>query len=356
MLRACHGRGVLRKGIYSVPAMGAEFYGKECAPCLSWARGFTERNILRACHGRGVFREVVTIMTQGALVLEGGSLRCMFTAGVLDVFMENGIDLSYVIGVSAGTMSGMNYVSGQIGRTRKVNMDYVHDKRYISLRGLFKNREIFNFDFLFGELSKELVPFDFDGFFSSEKRFTAVATRCKTGKPEYFEKGKCPDIISAVQASSSMPILSRMIDVCGKKYLDGGLSMPIAYQKAIDEGYEKVVVVLTRDAEYRKKEPGKWVNHVYDRYFAPLPKLRESIREIPSRYNHMKEEMARLEQEGRIFVIQPEKPVTVSRVERDKRKLEALYIEGRETAQKRLAQLRAYLGIEEPLNKGENGS
>lgn len=156
-------------------------------------------------------------MTKGALVLEGGSLRGVFTAGVLDVFMEQGIEMSYVNGVSAGSMCGMSYVSKQIGRTIKVDLDYVNDKRFLSFRNMVKNRSIFNFDFLFGELCDTLVPFDYDTFWKSRQTFEVVATRCKTGKPEYFEKSSCDDFVSAVKASSSIPILSGMIPVKGKK-------------------------------------------------------------------------------------------------------------------------------------------
>lgn len=284
-------------------------------------------------------------MTEGALVLEGGSLRSMFTAGVLDVFLEKGICLSYVNGVSAGSLCGLNYVSGQIGRTHKVTMDYVHDKRYLSFRNMVKNRSIFNFDFLFGEISTDLVPFDSDAFFNSPQRYTAVATRCKTGRPEFFEKEKCDDILKAVQASSSMPVLSRMVTVEGRKYLDGGISMPIAYDKAMEEGYKKVVLVLTREQGYRKKPIDSWTKRAYRRYFSPLPRLLDSLMEVPDRYNRMQEEIDEMEESGKIFVIRPKAPVTVSRVEHDKKKLEALYLEGQLVAEERLDDLKKYLEL-----------
>lgn len=287
-------------------------------------------------------------MTEGALVLEGGSLRSMFTAGVLDVMMEEGIELSYVNGVSAGSMCGMNYIAKQIGRTLRVNKEYLHDKRYISFRNMLKNRLIFNFDFLFGELSRDLVPFDFEVFEQSSQRFEVVATRCKTGKPVFFEKGSCTELYAAVQASSSMPVLSKMITVEGKKYLDGGISLPIAYQRALDEGYEKVVVVLTREHGYRKKPMDSLTRRCYERYFKPLPKLLTSLEEVPERYNVIQEEMDRLEAEGKIFIIRPQSPVLVSRVEQDGKKLEDLYQEGRRIGQEMLQKLKEYLGIEEP--------
>lgn len=284
-------------------------------------------------------------MTEGALVLEGGSLRSMFTAGVLDVWMEEGIELSYVNGVSAGSMCGMNYVSRQMGRTYQVNMEYLHDRRFISFRNMLKNRMIFNFEFLFGELSEELIPFDFEAFHQSPQRYVAVATRCKTGKPEFFEKGSCPDIISAVQASCSLPVLSKMITVDGKKYLDGGISLPIAYQKAMEEGYDKVVLVLTREQGYRKRPVGRFTKRVYNKYFAPLPNLISALEEVPDRYNRMQEEIDRLRDEKKLFVIRPKNPVVVSRMEQDDKKLEDLYQEGRQTANDIMGELKEYLGI-----------
>jgi predicted patatin/cPLA2 family phospholipase len=286
-------------------------------------------------------------MTEGALVLEGGSLRGVFTAGVLDILIEQEIELSYVNGVSAGSMSGMSYVSKQSGRTIKVNREYVRDKRFMSFQNMVKNRSIFNFDFLFGELSDTLVPFDYDTFYRSNQTFEVVATRCKTGRPEYFEKSTSDDFISAVKASSSIPVLSSMITVNGKKYLDGGCSMPIAYQRAIDLGYEKIVVVLTREKGYRKPLLDKWTKKGYERYFGPLPRLLKSLEEVPERYNRMQEEIDQLEATGRIYVIRPDKHVTVQRTEQDKRKLDALYEDGRRLATAKMDELKQYLGIEE---------
>ena len=284
-------------------------------------------------------------MTEGALVLEGGSLRGVFTAGVLDVFIEQGIELSYVNGVSAGSMNGMSYVSKQVGRTIQVDLDYVNDKRFLSFRNMVKNRFIFNFDFLFGEISETLVPFDYDAFYKSKQTFEVVATRCKTGKPVYFEKSTCKDFVAAVKASSSIPILSRMIDVNGRKYLDGGCSMPIAYQRAIDLGYDKIILVLTRQKGYRKPPLDRWTQKAYERYFKPLPKFLETLKEVPDRYNRMQEEIDRLEAEGRILCIRPDKPVVVQRTEQDKRKLRALYEDGRRLATEQLEEIKDYLGI-----------
>lgn len=288
-------------------------------------------------------------MIEGALVLEGGSLRSMFTSGVLDLFLEEGICLSYVNGVSAGAMCGLNYLAGQRERLLQMNREYLHDKRYISFKNLVKNRMIFNFDFIFGELSQTLLPFDYEAFEHSEQTFEVVATRCRTGKAEFLSKENCSDMLLAAQASASLPILSRMVKLDGKNYLDGGISMPIAYQRALDLGYEKVVVILTREHGYRKEPTAKIHEYARKRYFAPLPKLQKAMEEVPERYNRMQEEMDRLEAEGKIFIIRPEHPVEVSRVEQDIRKLEALYEEGRRVGEEYLPGLRQYLGLEESL-------
>ena len=191
-------------------------------------------------------------MIDAALVLEGGALRGMFTAGVLDVLMEDQIEFAYVNGVSAGSLNGINYISKQNGRSRDINLNYVNDPRYLGVRNMVSNGGIFNFRFLFGELSDELVPFNARTFFASKQRFEVVATDCRTGMAEYFEKGKEPEIMWASAASSSMPVISSMISLNGKRYLDGGISVPIAYRRAMEEGYKKIVLVLTRQAGYEK--------------------------------------------------------------------------------------------------------
>lgn len=286
-------------------------------------------------------------MLDAALVLEGGALRGVFSAGVTDVLLEKGIKFAYVNGVSAGTMCGMNYVAGQAGRMFRINMEYLHDRRYMDLnpRHILRKREIFSFDFVFGELSDKLIPFNYQAFDQSPQRFEVVATRCKTGQPEFFEKGKCDDIRKAVIASSSMPMFSKMADVGGKKYLDGGVSLPIAYRRAMGQGYDKVVLILTREEGYRKKPISSMQKKAYERYFAPLPELLASIYEIPDRYNRMQEEISDLENQGKIFVLRPRSHVTVSRTERDQKKLAALYEEGRSVAEEQMEQLTEYLEL-----------
>ena len=282
-------------------------------------------------------------MENGALILEGGSLRSLFTSGVLDVFMENDLYFSDVTGVSAGALTGANYISRQPGRTARINIGFVNDRRYLGVNNLLRHHEIFNFDFLFDEIGRRILPMDFETFQNSPMRFTAVATNLETGEAEYFEKSTCSDIFAAIRASSSMPILSKAVTLDGKRYLDGGCAMAIPYQRAIDSGFQKIVLVLTRQQGYRKLYTPRPVLHAYARYFRRYPKFIRALCDIPTRYDRQQREIDRLEQAGRIFVIRPQKPVDVSHTERNTEKLTALYQDGRREAERRLEALRAYL-------------
>ena len=280
---------------------------------------------------------------KGALCLEGGSLRGLFTAGVLDAFLDSDLYIEYVNGVSAGSMNGMNYVSTQRGRSKRINLKYLHDKRYISFRNMFTSRQIFNFDFLFGDISNKYDPFDWDAFNDKAQRYEAVATDVITGESAYFNKDSCSDIIAAVEASSSIPVMSKMIDVDGRKYLDGGISTSIAYNRAFELGYSKVVAVLTREEGYRKKPVNKVNESICKRYFKPLPKLVDKLMTVPKRYNEMQEEMDMLANEGRLLIIRPPKKVIVQRLEKSVAKLESLYKEGYEEGMKNIENVRKFL-------------
>lgn len=282
-------------------------------------------------------------MKKNAIVLEGGSLRCMFTAGAVDVMMEREIAYDGLFGVSAGALTGVNYVSGQPGRTARVNLDYVNDKRYLGLRNLILHRSIFNFDFLFGEVCDTLVPLDRETFHHSPCEYTAVATNCLTGKPMYFEKSTCSDIYAAIRASASLPLLAPMVEVEGIPCLDGGCSVSIPYERALEEGYQKVVVVTTREHGFRKPMVSRTMARLYTRFYGKYPQLVKSLLELPRMYARELDEIDRLEAQGRIFVLRPPKPVTVSRTEKDLAKLQALYEEGRQACEQQLDALQAYL-------------
>jgi len=284
-------------------------------------------------------------LLKGAMCLEGGSLRGLFTAGVLDALLDNEVYIEYVNGVSAGSMNGMNYISRQRGRSKRINLKYLHDKRYISYKNMFKSRQIFNFDFLFDDISNKYDIFDWESFNDKAKKYEVVATDVITGESKFFDKNNCNDIISAVKASASMPVMSKMIDVEGRKYLDGGISTSIAYKRAFDVGYSKAIVVLTREEGYRKKPVNKINESIYKRYFKPLPNLVEKLMTVPERYNKMQEEMEELAKEGKLLIIRPQNKVTVQRLEHSSVKLEKLYNEGYEVGSKNIENIKNFIAL-----------
>ena len=283
-------------------------------------------------------------MARIALVLEGGSLRCMFSAGVTDVLLEQGLVADGVFGVSAGALTGVNYTARQIGRTARVNLEFVNDKRYLGVNNLLKGRGIFNFDFLFGDISDLYIPLDRETFLNAPTRFTAVATDCRTGRPVYCEKSTCADIYQAIRASASMPLLSPMVDVEGVPCLDGGVSVSIPYQRALDEGYDKLVIVTTREHGFVRPPVAKNTARLYARMYRRYPKLIRQLLEAPRRYAREQKQVDALELSGKAFVIRPRGPVTISRTEKDTAKLQALYDQGRAEADRRLGKLRAFWG------------
>ena len=284
-------------------------------------------------------------LLKGAMCLEGGSLRGLFTAGVLDALLDNEVYIEYVNGVSAGSMNGMNYISRQRGRSKRINLKYLHGKRYISYKNMFKSRQIFNFDFLFNDISNKYDIFDWESFNDKAKKYEVVATDVITGESKFFDKNNCNDIISAVKASASMPVMSKMIDVEGRKYLDGGISTSIAYKRAFDVGYSKAIVVLTREEGYRKKPVNKINESIYKRYFKPLPNLVEKLMTVPERYNNMQEEMEELAKERKLLIIRPQNKVTVQRLEHSSVKLEKLYNEGYEVGSKNIENIKNFIAL-----------
>ena len=284
-------------------------------------------------------------MIKAALVLEGGALRGMYTSGVLDTFLKNNMEFECVAGVSAGALNAMSYISKQPGRSAKINLEYCDDPRYIGRKAFIKNKGIIGYDYLFGDISENKVPFDYKAFENTSQRFIIVATNCEKAETEYLEKSNCNDLFKAVQASSSMPLASAMVEINNNHYLDGAVTTSIPVKWALEQGYEKVVVVLTRDKTYRKPMLSNKLKKLYKPAYHKYPKLIEKLNTMPERYNKLQEEIIDLEKEGKIFIIRPEKEVTVSRLEKDKEKLENLYKEGIAEAEKNLDALKEYLEI-----------
>ncbi|MBL7575429.1 Predicted phospholipase, patatin/cPLA2 family [Peptoniphilus asaccharolyticus DSM 20463] len=278
-------------------------------------------------------------LTKGCLVIEGGAFRGVYNQGVLDAFMLNDFNFESVIGVSAGALAGINYVSGQIGRSARINLKYRHDSEYIGIKALRISHSPLNLDFIL-HTNNKIEELDRERFENSKQRFVAVATNCLTGEAEYFEKGKCSDILEAVKASASMPYLSPMVDLDGKPYLDGGCSCKIAYQWAIDQGYEKIIVIKTRERGFRKTVIEKKYHSVIYRNF---PEFMEKFENSNAYYNMQCDEIDRLEKEKRIFVIAPSEPVRVGRLEPNIEKLGGLYWLGYNDAMADMESLKEYL-------------
>lgn len=281
-------------------------------------------------------------MEKSILVLEGGAMRSLFTSGVLDVLMDNNIDIDCTVGVSAGALVGSNYISNQRGRTAKININHCNDNKYIGVGAIKNNKGLVGFDYLFGgEIAKE-NPFDEKEFLKSKKRFVTGVTNCETGKTEFYDKNK-ENTYKLLQASSSMPLVSKIVEINGKPYLDGAIECNVPIEWALEQGYEKIVVVLTRNKEYRKKPVSNKMKKMYNLVYKKYPKLLETMYDRPNKYNETYNKIEKLEKENKIFVFRPENNVDISRLERHQEKLKSLYEEGIEETKNRLDDLKKYL-------------
>lgn len=276
----------------------------------------------------------MTINEKTALVLEGGGLRGVFTCGVLDYFMKRGIRFPLTVGVSAGACNGLSYMSGQIGRAKASNIDLMDKYHYIGLKYLLTQRCIMDFRLLFEDFPERIIPYDYDAYFSNQDRFVMVTTNCLTGKAEYFEeKSSAARVMDIVRASSSLPFVCPISYVDGVPMLDGGIADSIPVEYAMNQGYDDIVVVLTRNRGYRKKESRHAILNLFYRQY---PALQKAIAERNAEYNRTIDMIERMEDEGRITVIRPQKPVEVGRMEKDTTKLRALYDEGYAITEKAL--------------------
>ena len=275
------------------------------------------------------------------LVLEGGGLRGIFTAGVLDFFLEKNIEFDGCIGVSAGACHACSYLCKQYKRAYNVSVDYLDDKRYCSLYSLITTGDLFGVDFVYDEIPNKLNPIDNEAFMKNKTKFQAVITNCETGEAEYPEVKDFDKDTVYVRASSSLPLLARMVNINGNVYLDGGVSDSIPIKKSIENGNTKNVVVLTRDKNYRKKQSalGKITGIRYKKF----PKFVELMNTRYSRYNEVLDYIDELEAKGEIFVIRPEVELTLGRIEKNKKKLLEVYNIGYETAKKNYENLKKYL-------------
>ncbi len=322
------------------------------------------------------------------LVLEGGGMRGLYTAGVLDAFLDAGIAFDYVIGVSAGACNAVSYLTGQRGRNYHVNIDYINDKRYMSVQNFLKDGCLFSEEMMFHKIPKELIPFDYEAFRQSKVSFVACCTSCLTGKPVYhrvddLEADYKPVLASMslplvskmvsyhgdllldgctscltgkpvyhrvddleadykpVLASMSLPLVSKMVSYHGDLLLDGGMADPIPAEKALHDGCDKLVAVLTREKGYRKSPEStlKLAKVFYRKY----PKLVKAIADRHILYNAQLDLCRKLEEEGRAIVINPDEKVSIKRTEKDVQKLDALYHLGYKDAKRQADAIKVFL-------------
>ncbi len=280
-------------------------------------------------------------MYQAGLILEGGGMKGIYTAGVLDFFLEKGILFSHVYGVSAGACHMCSYLSGQHGRARDISIDYLDSKKYCSIQSLLTTGDLFNVDTCYYMIPEYLYPYDHEAFHKYEGKAYSVVTNIETGRPEYLRVKDMRRDIDMIRASASLPLVSRNVVINGKKYLDGGLADSIPLQRSVVDGNTKHVVILTKEEGFVRK-PAHNLGLLKLRY-RKYPKVHELMANRHKEYNDTMAYVERMEQAGKAFVIRPKKPGDVGRIEKDVRKLEALYEEGYRDAENCYQELKAFL-------------
>lgn len=283
-------------------------------------------------------------MEKATIVLEGGATRGVFTSGVLDYLMEKELYLSHVIGVSAGSCNGVDYVSKQPGRTRDCMIHREKEYSYYnSITKSIKTKSLLDMDMVFEKYPKEVFPFDFDTYFRSEIECEIVTTNCETGQAEYMTETKDGDrLMKICRASSSMPLVSPIVNIDGVPYLDGGLADSIPVKRAFQKGNEKIVLILTRNPGYRKKPVSKAVGKLYRRSYQKYPNLTRTCIRRSLMYNQQMKLVEQLEEEGKIFVLRPLIP-TVSRLEKNYDTLMYFYEHGYRLMKRQYEALERYL-------------
>lgn len=279
------------------------------------------------------------------LVLEGGALRAIFSSGVCDALLDGNVMTDYVIGVSAGIAYGVSYVSRQPRRNLEVVTRYAPDKRYMGMNNLVdkSNRSYFGLKFAYDTIPNELIPFDYETFAAYPGEVEAVVTNLNTGKADYLPVPRQDHESLLLQATCAMPLLFPIYRINGQPYLDGGAADSIPWQRALDQGCERVVVVLTRPREYRRK-PDQMIRLIRKQY-QEYPKFVQTMETRAQRYNENREQLFELEREGKVLVIAPQSTLGVGRIERDTEKLRLLWAEGYQMTVERMDEIKDYLGL-----------
>lgn len=283
--------------------------------------------------------EVVKIMKTG-LVLEGGAMRGMYTAGVLDVFLENNINVDTAVGVSAGALFGVNYLSGQKGRVIRYNKRFNKDKNYMGLRPMLREGNIVSTKYAYDEVPRKLDPFDDEAFKNSCVPFYAVVTDIMNGEPKYIQIKSVFEQMDTLRASGSMPFVSKPVELDGRTYLDGAISDSIPFEWLSAQGCDKLIVILTRDAEYRKKPMPSLPIKLYSKKY---PQLAAKLMNRHILYNRSSDLLKQWEKDGKAFVIRPSKPIEIGRIEKDPHKLQSVYELGVKDCKVYLEALKSYM-------------
>ena len=268
------------------------------------------------------------------LVLEGGGMRGIYTIGVLDCLMDENFRADYVIGVSAGACNGSSYVSNQKGRAFRTNTEYITDSRYLGMKNYLTTKSLFGMDFLFDEIPNKLIPFDYDAFFKSSCEFVMGVTDVITGRAKYFDKSHVEPKNTVLRASSSLPVFAPIVEYQGGKYLDGGVADSLPVKKALEDGCDKVIVVLTRERGFVKK-PEKF-RSVYKRMYKKYPKMIDALDHRHHQYNESLALIDQLEKDGKAVVIAPDAPLAVGRFEKNPDQLKAVWKIGYDDMKKKM--------------------
>ncbi len=287
----------------------------------------------------------IKMIINGTIVLEGGGSRGVFTAGVLDYLMENDVYLSNVIGVSVGACNAIDYVSKQIGRTKDCMIHEKNSPFKIRLKTFLKTGSFVDMNAIFDTYPNIIYPFDFETYAKSDMRCLIGVANCESGKSDYFEeKQDKARLLNICRASCSLPIITPIVQVDGKPYLDGGVSVSIPIEKALSLGEEKIVVVLTQKRGYRKSPSNKFENAIMASLCRKYPNLVESKKMRYLEYNNSLDYIEKLEDEGKIFVIRP-RFSGVSRMENNVEKLNAFFDHGYQLMSDEYSNLKEYLSL-----------
>lgn len=274
------------------------------------------------------------------LVLEGGGMRGLYTAGILDAMLDKNFQVNGIIGVSAGALFGVSYVSKQRGRSLRYNQKYASDPRYMGFRSLLTTGNFVNKNFAYYELPLKLDVFDEEAFSKSKIDFYATVTNVQTGKPEYLKIINATIQIEELRASSSLPFCSKIVKINDKLYLDGGISDAIPVNKCFEMGYDKVIVITTRPLNYRKTKSNQLLPKIfYHRY----PNFVKAINTRYQRYNDTLDQLQELEKQNKIFVIRPSKLIKINRLEKNPDKMQEIYNLGLQDFQDNYQALQKYL-------------